>query len=165
MRSGIVDKTIMNERNLQFADIAGPVADVQQTSDDAERIWTRIAGEHLRRRRRRRLRLAGSAVALVTCLTSAGFLVSWHASKGQVDWQARAQALELQLDAMGSDTHGLLPRSSEADLRFSLARVDRALQSAYDRRAPKSELSALWKRRSELLNTLLVARRGHLTRI
>jgi hypothetical protein len=73
-----------------------------------------------------------------------------------IDWHARAQALELQLDALP------LPVSADPATHLTeseLARVDRHLQSAYDRGAQASEISPLWRRRSELLNVLLAVRR------
>jgi hypothetical protein len=49
-----------------------------------------------------------------------------------------------------------------SDTQEELARVDFALQSAYDRGADKSELAPLWKQRSELLSVLLAARQQKL---
>jgi hypothetical protein len=75
-----------------------------------------------------------------------------------VDWQARAQALEMQLnDALAQRD---LPVS--VDTEEELERVDLALQAAYDRGANKTELVPLWKQRSELLSLLLAARQQQL---
>ncbi len=156
----------MKQSDLQFADILGYVPDRPQSAEDAKRLWSRIADEHLTRKRRRLRRRIGFATVLTTCAVVGVFVgLQRFPAHAQIDWQARAQALELQLDALGSNTSALLPVGSDADLHYSLNRVDRALQAAYDRHASNAELSSLWKRRSELLNTLLVARRGHLVRI
>ena len=69
---------------------------------------------------------------------------------------ARAQALELQLDAMPT------PAASDplAQLAESeLAHLDGNLQAAYDRGAAPRDLDPLWQRRSELLDALLSVRR------
>jgi len=74
-----------------------------------------------------------------------------------VDWQARAQALEVQLNAVAarSDNNGVVDAE--------LARIDAALQSAYDRGAATNELVPLWKQRSDLLSALLTARQQQVT--
>jgi len=74
-----------------------------------------------------------------------------------VDWQARAQALEVQLNAVAArnDNNGVVDAE--------LARIDAALQSAYDRGAATNELVPLWKQRSDLLGALLTARQQQVT--
>jgi len=131
-------------------------------------LWGRITHAHqvaLRRARRRRLALwSGSAIALVAALVGASALRAPRNPGGEVDWQARAQALELQLrEAATAGRPGALP----AEAYSELVRVDRALQAAYDEGAEHPRVTALWKRRSELLNTLLQARRENveITRI
>jgi hypothetical protein len=131
-------------------------------------LWRRIAQAHqvaLHRARRRRLALwSASAIALVAVLVGANALRAPTGPAGEVDWQARAQALELQLrDAATTEGIGALP----AEAYTELVRVDGALQAAYDEGAEHPRVTALWKRRSELLNTLLQARRGNveITRI
>ena len=73
---------------------------------------------------------------------------------GAVDWQARAQALELQLRALDAGR----PADAHGDADDELVRVDAALQAAYDDGGDRQQLEMLWKRRSELLNMLVRAR-------
>jgi hypothetical protein len=128
-------------------------------------LWARIESAHAYRSHRRRLQRmlgAGFFMVLLICGTAMG--TRWYLSAGshggEVDWQARAQALELQLQALES------PRDTTSvgvgQVESELAQVDRSLQSAYDRGTYTNELIPLWKRRSELLDTLLVARRQRL---
>ena len=77
-----------------------------------------------------------------------------------VDWQARAQALEIQLNQVSAASQASLPLTSDTEVE--LARVDRTLQAAYDRGARKNELLPLWKQRSELLSLLLAVRQQQL---
>ena len=51
---------------------------------------------------------------------------------------------------------------TNAKTEAELARVDRALQAAYDHGARKNELLPLWKQRSELLSLLLAVRQQQL---
>ena len=76
-----------------------------------------------------------------------------------VDWEARAEALEIQLNQAEAMSRGA---RATADTESELATVDRALQAAYDRGADKSELVPLWKQRSELLSVLLTVRQQQL---
>ena len=125
-------------------------------------LWSRIESAHARRTIRRRLRRGTGAVFLIAVLIcGAAMGTRWHLSAGstgrEIDWQARAQALELQLQAVES------PRGTSSaaigQVESELAQVDRSLQNAYDRKSYTNELIPLWKRRSELLDTLLVARK------
>ncbi len=75
-----------------------------------------------------------------------------------VDWQARAQALEMQLNEAAAQTK----TPSTSDTEAELARVDRALQAAYDHGARKNELLPLWKQRGDLLSLLLAVRQQQL---
>ena len=73
--------------------------------------------------------------------------------------QARSRALEADLAATRRDgssggSAGILAAEAE------LARVDLALQSAYDRNAPATELEPLWRQRTDLLGALLAAYRN-----
>lgn len=77
-----------------------------------------------------------------------------------VDWQARAQALEIQLNQANAASQTRQPLASDTEVE--LARVDRTLQAAYDRGARKNELLPLWKQRSELLSLLLAVRQQQL---
>lgn len=148
----------MNEHELNFRDLAVRLPASATTHVPSADLWPRIAATHLTRRRQRqrqRLAVAGGALALVAALT---FTAStWrHATAPAIDWQARAQALELQLDALPTPTASEpLARLAESEL----AHLDGNLQAAYDRGAPPRDLGPLWQRRSELLDALLSVRR------
>jgi choline dehydrogenase-like flavoprotein len=129
-------------------------------------LWQRIVAEQDRRRRRSRGRrlaaLGGTAVVAGTFLIgllSGAF--DRRAAEQAIDWQARAQALELQLRAQSPASHD---RGADfaADAQNELILVDSALQAAYDDGAGRDRVTALWKRRSELLSALLQARRQDL---
>jgi hypothetical protein len=71
-------------------------------------------------------------------------------------WQARSQALEAELygvRAAAAATPGRLAGEAE------LARLDAALQAAYDRGAGNDELVPLWRARADALQTLVTAYR------
>lgn len=148
----------MAEQELTLREIVQrlPHAETAQVGAD---LWPRIAAAHLQRLRHRRVRrlagfgLAAAAVAAVALAVPAWLMKSAPA----VDWQARAQALEIQLNAVTarSDNSGVVDTE--------LARIDAALQSAYDRGAAKNELVPLWKQRSDLLGALLTARQQQVT--
>ena len=144
--------------DLKLRDIADASAEPAMLPPSAD-LWQRIATAHLARRRRRaigRVAGVGSACVLVIAMVAAGVIKLREPAA--VDWQARAQALELQLnDALAQRD---LPLSG--DTEEELERVDLALQSAYDRGANKNELVPLWKQRSELLSLLLSARQQQL---
>ena len=145
------------QNELNFSDLADTASAPAMLPPSAD-LWSRIAVAHLARRRRRTVRrIAGAGTAAVVLIAVVAFGV--HSMREPaVDWQARAQALELQLnDAIAQRS---APLSS--DTQEELARVDFALQSAYDRGANKSELAPLWKQRSELLSVLLAARQQKL---
>lgn len=145
------------QNELNFSDLADTAAAPAMLPPSAD-LWSRIAAAHRARRRRRTvLRVAGvgSAAVLLIAVVTLGV----HSMREPtVDWQARAQALELQLN------EAIAQRSAplSSDTQEELARVDFALQSAYDRGANKSELAPLWKQRSELLSVLLAARQQQL---
>lgn len=123
-------------------------------------LWPRIVAAHHARRRRRRWQLVG-ALGFGTVLALLG---AWSLLRvGQpIDWQARAQALEVELDTLPVTGRGTVPTAET-----ELARIDAALQAAYDRGAHPEEVGPLWKARSELLDALLAAHRQQvqLTRI
>ena len=124
-------------------------------------LWPRIEAAHLARRRTRRIRrfaASGTAIALLIAVAFFGWQPPREAPA--VDWQARAQALEIQLNQMNAASQVSLPLSSDTEVE--LARVDRTLQAAYDRGARKNELLPLWKQRSELLSVLLAVRQQQL---
>ncbi|MBS0487685.1 MAG: hypothetical protein JSS13_10105 [Proteobacteria bacterium] len=146
----------MNEHELNFHDLAAglPARTIEPLPPD---LWPRIAAAHLSRRRQRRWRrmaAGGAALAFVAAvLVSAS---AWrHAAMPVTDWQARAQALELQLDALP------LPATSAPMARLAeseIANLDASLQAAYDRGAARHDIDPLWQRRSELLDALLSVR-------
>lgn len=148
----------MAEQELRLRDIVQRLPVSADTAHVGADLWPRIAAAHLlRQRRRRALRVGGFALAAVAVLTLAVAGPGWFArSTPAVDWQARAQALEVQLDALAS-------RSDDNSIvDAELARIDASLQAAYDRRAPADELIPLWKQRSDLLSALLTARQQQL---
>ncbi|MEP6940825.1 MAG: hypothetical protein ABI846_13755 [Rudaea sp.] len=134
-------------------------------ADPPADLWARIAHAHgVRLVRRRRQRLAGIAfVAVAACATTIGYF-QLHAmtstKPSAVDWQARADALELQLYAMQRDNQ--FGNAGSHGLESELGTIDQSLQTAYESGAPASVLIPLWKRRSELLDTLIVARKQNL---
>jgi hypothetical protein len=150
----------MNEHESNFRDLAMRLPASATTHVPSADLWPRIAATHRMRRRQRQLRrlaVAGGALVLVAALAfTAG---TWRqAAAPAIDWQARAQALELQLDALP------IPAASDPLARLAeseLAHLDGNLQAAYDRGAPSRDLDPLWQRRSELLDALLSVRRQH----
>jgi hypothetical protein len=147
----------MSAEELNFRTIAQPLASAPASEPSAD-LWSRIAQAHLARRsRQRRQRLAGAGLLMLVAVTV--FIAAAQLPRvSDTDWQARAQALEIELHtqtmtAAGADN----PVALEAETE--LVRLDSALQAAYDRGAQKNELVPLWKQRSELLTTLLDARR------
>jgi hypothetical protein len=146
---------------LNFRDIASqlPASPSFLTGGD---LWPRIAAAHVARTRARRIRRVAAGGAALTLLISAAVffgLPSSHESPA-VDWQARAQALEIQLNEATAAAPTKTPSTSDAEAE--LARVDRALQAAYDRGARKNELLPLWKQRGDLLSLLLAVRQQQL---
>jgi hypothetical protein len=130
-------------------------------------LWSRIASARSRQLRRRAqmrnasgLLVAGFAVALVFLGPRwAGIPLR---NDDAVDWQARAQVLELQLAAVDR-SHNPESASGAVDVEAELGEIDRRLQIAYESKGADAaryanELMPLWKRRSELLNTLILTR-------
>lgn len=126
-------------------------------AEPAPDLWPRIVARHTRRHRaaRRRRNGLGIAAGLAAAALGVALGVSWRGGTApeRVDWQARAQALELELRATTGARGALSP-----DALGELARVDAALQAAYDEGADRARVGPLWKRRSELLSALLHAR-------
>lgn len=147
----------MSEHESNFRDLAAHLPASMAAHVPPADLWPRIAATHSQRRqqrRRRRLAAGGGVFALIAAL--AFTTISWRHAAPAIDWQARAQALELQLDAMPT------PAASDplAQLAESeLAHLDGNLQAAYDRGAAPRDLDPLWQRRSELLDALLSVRR------
>ncbi|HZX91784.1 MAG TPA: hypothetical protein VFE67_14175 [Rudaea sp.] len=128
-------------------------------------LWQRIADTHAGRVRQARVRrgIIGSslvAIVLVAILVVPKWLEPSATQRG-VDWQARAQALELQLRALRDGTGAHADDAGALEAQAEIARVDDALQTAYDTGAEKDQLELLWKRRSELLGALISVRQRH----
>jgi hypothetical protein len=146
------------QSELTLRDIATPASPPDFASGDD--LWPRIAATHLARRRKRRFRrIAGAGLAAAFVIVT---VVGFHRAAvepSSVDWEARAEALEIQLNQAAALSQDM---RVAADTEGELARVDRALQAAYDRGAGKSELVPLWKQRSELLSVLLTVHQQQL---
>ena len=146
------------QSELKFSDLADTSAEPAMLPPSAD-LWQRIATAHVARKRRRAMRRIagiGSAAVLVIAMVTVGIVKLREPPA--VDWQARAQALEMQLNEALAQRD--LPVTG--DTEEELERVDLALQAAYDRGADKTELVPLWKQRSELLSLLLAARQQQL---
>jgi len=131
-------------------------------------LWTRIEAAHGVRSQRRRLRRLAVGGMFCVALVSAVALHRLHAPSAapEIDWQARAQALELQLLALEHENRVPVTTSANFDAdpaTGELAEIDRRLQVAYEHNNPVGQLVPLWKRRSELLDALIAARREGLT--
>jgi hypothetical protein len=100
-----------------------------------------------------------AAVLLVAVLVVPKWLAP--SAEREVDWQARAQALELQLSALRDSAGASADNAGVIEAQSEIARVDDALQAAYDTGAERNELELLWKRRSELLGALISVRQRH----
>lgn len=148
----------MSEQELNFRELVARMPASAAAHMPPADLWPRIAAAHASRRRLRRgRRLAAGAGALALVATLAFTAFAWrHAAPPTIDWQARAQALELQLDALP------VPAANDPMARLAeseLAHLDGSLQAAYDRGAAPRDLRPLWQRRSELLDALLSVRR------
>ena len=70
-------------------------------------------------------------------------------------------ALELQLRALRDSTGAHADNAGALEAQSEIARIDDALQAAYDTGAERDQLELLWKRRSELLGALISVRQRH----
>ena len=138
-------------------------------AEPSPELWPRIAGAHrqrLRQARRRRVGAWCSGVGVLALAALIGASGDWFGMAQQpsasVDWQARAQALELQLRALNGAASKHVDAAAGGDAQDELVLVDAALQAAYDEGVAQERVSALWKRRSELLDALLSARRHNM---
>jgi hypothetical protein len=156
----------MSEPELSFQNLAQRLRlrelPVGEPSPD---LWQRIADTHAGRVRRARVRrgIVGSSLAAIVLLAIL-VVPKWlepSAVQRDVDWQARAQALELQLRALRDNSGAQADNAGALEAQSEITRVDDALQAAYDTGAEKDQLELLWKRRSELLGALISVRQRH----
>lgn len=125
-------------------------------------LWPRIAAAQQQRlqriRTRRRLGFAGGGALALLIAIGLGSGVDRPVPRDAIDWQARAQALELQLRALAASRPGGTAAALAGATQNELVLIDAALQAAYDNGSERTRIDALWKRRSELLGALLQAR-------
>jgi hypothetical protein len=148
----------LRHADLSLRDLADTSAEPMILPPSAD-LWPRIAAAHVARKRRRAMRRIvgmGSAAVFLIAVVTANVVKTRETAA--VDWQARAQALELQLN----DAIAQRNAPPSGDTEEELERIDLALQSAYDRGANKKELVPLWKQRSELLSVLLAVHQQQL---
>ncbi|HSE13433.1 MAG TPA: hypothetical protein VLB69_12455 [Rudaea sp.] len=155
----------MSERELSFHELTRRLRLRElPMSEPSSDLWQRIADAHQGRLRRARVRrgIVGSGVAAMA-LAALIIAPKWPApaAEGDVDWLARAQALELQLRALEATRGAHADSTGALDTQAEIARIDNALQAAYDTGAEREQLAPLWKRRSELLGTLISVRQRH----
>lgn len=121
-------------------------------------LWLRIAQRRAARRSWRPWALGGALAAgfALAAWLGAG-LMQRTAEPGFAPMVAQSHALEAEL---------LRARSMQAanvelaDVEAELARIDAALQGAYDRGAPAAELEGLWQERTATLRTLVAGYRS-----
>jgi hypothetical protein len=133
-------------------------------AEPAADLWSRIEAAEIRRLGRRRRVAAGAMLASVALVAGIA-LAGRHATPldndphgTNIDWQARAQALEVQLRALDAGLDSTAATDASA-VEAELGEADRRLQTAYELGADPNQRAALWKRRSELLDALIVARK------
>lgn len=133
-----------------------PILDEQASAA----LWSRIQSAHTQRVARRRWQRLGACAVLAVAVASVALVYPRHAQHEaeRIDWQARAQALELQLAVLQSE-HAAVAAVGTDDVTSELDAVDQRLRSAYESGPPIEDVSPLWQRRSELLDTLLAARK------
>ncbi len=139
-----------------FNDMSAPTLDAQASTA----LWTRISVARARRVSRKRWQRLGIGTTLAVAVVSLVLVYPRHAQHEpeRIDWQARAQALELQLAVLQSE-HSAVASVGADDLTSELDTVDQRLRSVYENGPPTEDVSPLWQRRSELLDTLLAARK------
>lgn len=104
------------------------------------------------RRRRGWMPVVAVAAGLVVAVALAWRAPPTRAPLSEADWIERSHGLELELARLrlASDAPGGM-----VGLEAELARIDRALQAAYDRGATAPELVPLWQQRTDTLDSLV----------
>lgn len=121
-------------------------------------LWLRIAQERaLRRSRRPWLLPAALAAGFALAAWLGAGLVQRPDDAGLAPFVAQSRALEAELLRARSDAGA---HAALVAVESELARVDAALQAAYDRGAPAAELEQLWQERTAMLRTLVAAYRS-----
>lgn len=149
----------MSKESINLHALFAP-ASVVDGSPSAD-LWSRIVAARAKQSRHRRvIGFVGGGLATIVAATVLAFS-PWRfmiqPPGAGVDWQARAQALELQLDSLPVPSH--VENDHALQTVSDIASVDGDLQSAYDQGASREAILPLWKRRSELLGALLAERR------
>jgi hypothetical protein len=155
----------MSEPELSFHELAQRLRlrelPVVEPSPD---LWQRIAVTHAGRMRRARMRRASSARAWrhdPGCRARRADMAGafGNAARSRLAGARAGAGIATACVRVSADAHadsdGALETQSE------IARVDDALQTAYDTGAEKDQLELLWKRRSELLGALISVRQRH----
>lgn len=124
-------------------------------------LWSRIESAHrVRRTRRRNRRTIGTTLTCALAALCALGYQQVRTPREHIDWQARTEALELQLHSLQREAQ--VGTNGTGEVEVELSDIDHSLQTAYETGATPKDLAALWKRRSELLDTLIVARKQNL---
>lgn len=158
----------MSEPDLSFHQLAQRLRlDELPLDGPSAELWPRIAAAHRQRVRRARARrvavwCAGCGFVLAALIGGTNGWFEAVQSSADVDWQARAQALEMQLRVLNSAASPRVDAMAGFEAQDELVLIDAALQAAYDEGAAHERVNALWKRRSELLDTLVNARRHNM---
>lgn len=139
-----------------FSEMSAQTLDAQASAA----LWSRISIAHAQRVSRRRWQRLSVGAVLAVLVVSMALVYPRHTQHEpeRIDWQARAQALELQL-AMLQSEHAAVASVGSDDVTSELETVDQRLRTAYEKGPPTEDVSPLWQRRSELLDTLLAARK------
>lgn len=158
----------MNTNDFPTADASATLHRIAAAKmEPSADLWPRIEAAHaLRVRRRQRFAASGIfGAALLAAIVAGGLHPRLNISNPatDIDWQARAQALELQLHALERGGAAAIVARDADPAAAELADIDHRLQAAYERKMYPDELASLWKRRSELLDTMITARRQGLS--
>jgi hypothetical protein len=119
-------------------------------------LRARVAVAWARPRRGRGVASWMAAAAAVVLALALGWSLRDPAPAPPADLAARMAGLEREVVALRT---GRAPAGAATALESELARIDRALQAAYDDDAPSASIEALWADREALLDGLLLAYR------